>query len=84
MKNKTTIRRVGDSKLKCKAIKSGTTLWALKPKRKGNSKIKDQIKKSLDNWIMHHPQVVQSPIFNDCIKVNIYGHTGPQIVPKQS
>ena len=31
---------------------------------------------------MYHPQVVQSPIFNYCIKVNIDGHTGPQIVPK--
>ena len=31
---------------------------------------------------MHHPQVVQSPIFNDCLKVNIYGHTEPKLVPK--
>ena len=31
---------------------------------------------------MHHPQVVQSPIFNDCLKVNIGGHTEPQLVPK--
>ena len=32
--------------------------------------------------MMHHPQVVQSPIFNDCLKMKIYGHTRPQIVPK--
>ena len=31
---------------------------------------------------MHHPKVVQSPIFNYCLKVNIDGHTRPQIVPK--
>ena len=31
---------------------------------------------------MHHPQVVQSPIFNDCMKVKIDGHTEPQLVPK--
>ena len=31
---------------------------------------------------MHHPQVVQSPILNDCLKVNIDGHTRPQIVSK--
>ena len=31
---------------------------------------------------MNHPQVVQSPIINDSVKVNIYGHTRPQIVPK--
>ena len=31
---------------------------------------------------MHHPQVVQSPIVNDCLKVKIDGHTEPQLVPK--
>ena len=31
---------------------------------------------------MNHPQVVQSPIVNDCMKVNIDGHTEPQLVPK--
>ena len=31
---------------------------------------------------MHNPLVVQSPIVNDCLKVNIYGHTEPQLVPK--
>ena len=31
---------------------------------------------------MHHPQVVQSPIVNDCLKLNIDGHTEPQLVPK--
>ena len=31
---------------------------------------------------MHHPQVVQSPIVNACLKVKIYGHTEPQLVPK--
>ena len=31
---------------------------------------------------MRHPQVLQLPIFNHCLKFNIYGHTRPQIVPK--
>ena len=31
---------------------------------------------------MHHPQVVQSPISSDCLKVKIYGHTEPQLFPK--
>ena len=31
---------------------------------------------------MHHPQVLQSPIANDCLKVKIDGYTEPQIVPK--
>ena len=81
VKNKTAIRRVGASKSKLKAVKSVTTPWALKQKRKGNPKINDQIKKSIYSWIMYHPQVVQSPIFNDCLKVNIDGHTELQLVP---
>ena len=31
---------------------------------------------------MHHPQVVQSPIANDCLKVKIDYYTEPQLVPK--
>ena len=31
---------------------------------------------------MCHPQVVQSPSFNDCLKVNIDGHNRAQIFPK--
>ena len=59
---KTAYRRVGDTKSKHKAIKIGNTPWALKEKRKGHSKINEQIKKSVYKWIIHHPQVVQSQI----------------------
>ena len=31
---------------------------------------------------MCHPQVVRSPIVNDCLKVKLDGHTEPQLVPK--
>ena len=31
---------------------------------------------------MYHPQVVKSPIVNYCMKVNIDGHTEPQLVTK--
>ena len=31
---------------------------------------------------MRHPQVVQSTKFNDYLKLNIGGHTRPQIDPK--
>ena len=55
VKKKSAIFRVGTAKQKRKAIKSGTTLWSLKTKRKVNPKINNQIKKSLYNWIMHHP-----------------------------
>ena len=42
----------------------------------------EQIKQSIYNCIMHHPQVVQSPIANYCMKVKIDGHTEPQLIPK--
>ena len=31
---------------------------------------------------MHNPQVVQSPIANDCLKMKIDCYTEPQLVPK--
>ena len=82
VKNKTATCRFISAKSKRKAIKYGTTPWALKTNRKVNSKINDQIKKSLYNWILYQPQVVKPPIFNDCLKVNIDDHTEPQLVPK--
>ena len=39
VKKETAYRQVGSAKSKCKAITFGNTLWALKKKRKGNSKI---------------------------------------------
>ena len=82
VKKKTVYRRVRASKSKRKAIKFGYKPWTLKQKRKVNSKIYEQIMRYFYNWIMHHPQVVQSPIVNDCLKVKIDGHTEPQLVPK--
>ena len=77
VKKKTATHRFGSTKNKWKAIKYGTKPWTLNKKRKWDSKINDQINKSLYNWIMHHPQVVQSPIFNDCLKVKMDGHNEP-------
>ena len=82
MKKKTATHQVGADKSNIKQIKYGTTPWSLKQKQKRDSKINDQINKSLNNWIMNHPQVVKSPIVNDCLKVKIDGHTEPQLVPK--
>ena len=33
-------------------------------------------------WITRHPQVVQSTIYNDCLKVMLYDQTESQIIPK--
>ena len=81
VKRRTSICRVVTSKSKRKAIKAGTTPWEFKPKQKLNLKINDQIKKYLYNWIMNYPKVLRSPIFKYCLKVNIDGHTKPQIFP---
>ena len=54
----------------------------IETKAKRGFKIDEQINKSLYIWITHHPQVVQSPIVNYCLKVKIDGHIGPQLVPK--
>ena len=49
---------------------------------KNHEKNDEQIKNYLSDWIMHHPQILQSPIVNDFTKVKIDGHTEPQLVPK--
>ena len=45
-------------------------------------KINEQIKHNFYTWIARHPQVFQSPIYNYCLKDNLYDQTEPQIVPK--
>ena len=54
----------------------------IEKKSKRALKISEEIRKSLYNWIIHHPQVVQSPIANDCLKVKIDGYTEPEPIPK--
>ena len=39
-------------------------------------------KKSLYNWILKHPYVVQSPIENDCLKLSIDSQVETQLFPK--
>ena len=51
-------------------------------KRKGHSKINDQIKLDMYAWITHNPQVVQSPISNGCLKFIFYDQTETQLVPR--
>ena len=53
-----------------------------KTKRKGHSKINEHIECNLHAWITRHPQVIQSPISNDCLKVVLDDQTEPQLVPK--
>ena len=69
VKKRTAISCVGAKKSKRKSIKYGYGLWTNKTKQKGHSKINEQIKLKLYTWITRHPQVMQSPISNDCLKV---------------
>ena len=75
-------RQVGAAKSMRKTIKYENTPWGLKKNRKQHSKISEEIRKSLYKWIIHHPQVVQPPIANDCLKMKIDGYTELQLVPK--
>ena len=82
VKNKTEKRRIEAAKYKCRAMKMGNSLWTKKKKRRGHSKINEQIKRNLYSCIICHPQVVQSPISNYCLKVMFDYHTDHQVVPK--
>ena len=82
VKNKSAVRRVGDPTSNHKAIRAGSMLWSSITKSKVHTKINEIFKKSLYNWILQHPQVVQYPIANDYLKVSIDGNSEPQLVPK--
>ena len=56
-------------------MKVGTILWTKKTKLKVHSKINEHIKRNLYAWITRHPQVVQSPIYNHCLKVMLDDQT---------
>ena len=75
VKPKTAKRRIVAAKSKLRAMKVGTSQWTKKIKRKGNSKINEQIKRNMYAWITRHRKVVQSPISNDCLKVMLDDHT---------
>ena len=82
VKNKTAALRLGDAKPERKTIKAGSVLWPSIPKRPGQKKLKNGLRIFFNDWILQHPQVVQSPISNDWLKVSIAGHYEPQVATK--
>ena len=82
VKPKTAKLRIVAEESKHRATKVGTSHWTKKIKRKGHSKINEQIKINMYAWITRHPQVFQSPVSNDCIKVMFDDQTEPQLVTK--
>ena len=81
-KKKTYVCRVGADKSKRKAIISGSMLWSSITKSKRHKNINEQVNKYLYNWILQHPQIVQSSIEKRLPKVSIDGCSEPQLVPK--
>ena len=63
-----------------KAIISGSMLWSNITKMQGHSTINQQIKSILYNWILQHPQFVESPIANNSIKLSIDDQVETQLV----
>ena len=55
-------RRFVAAKYRRKSMKVCNSLWKNQKKRKGHSKINEQIKRNLYIWITRNPQVVQSPM----------------------
>ena len=82
VKPKTAKRRFVTAKYRLKSMKVGNILWSNKKNRKGNSKTNKQIKHNFYTWITRPPQVVQSLISNNCLKVMLDDHSEPQLVPK--
>ena len=81
VKKKTAKHHFGAAESKLRAMKVGNSLWNRK-KRKGHSKINEQIKINLFAWITCHSQFVQSLISNDCLKFMLYYQIEPQLVSK--
>ena len=73
--------RIVAAEEKRRAMKVGNIQWTQK-KRKGHSKIYEQIERNLYAWITRHPQAVQSPISKYCLKVMLNDKKEPQLVPK--
>ena len=80
VKKKTAKRRIVAAKSKRRAMKVGNSLYRNKTKRKRHSKINEKIKLNLYACITHHPQVVQSPISNDCLKFMLDDQAEPQLI----
>ena len=59
-------------------------MWPVNNNKKTERALKknEQIKRKIYKCITCHPQVVQSPIYNDCLKVIFDDQIEPQMVPK--
>ena len=58
VKSKTAVRGVGCAKSKRKSIRAGSMMWSIIPNSKRHTKINEQVKKYLCNFILQHSQVL--------------------------
>ena len=79
-KKKAYVRQFGYAKSECKAIIPGSMSWSSILKKIGHTQIHEWVKKSIYNCILQHPQILQSTIANDCLKVYLIAHSEPQLV----
>ena len=55
-------------------------MWSKFAKHRGHTKINQNFRESLYNWIIRHPQVVQYSIANYFIYVSIDGKSGKKLM----
>ena len=56
--------------------KQDSYFWLSVKLRRYFSNIEDCVKSAIHKWIISHPQVIQYPIYNDIIRLNIDGKNG--------
>ena len=61
------------AKAKRQAIKKVNSVCSNIAKRRGHTKINQNVREFLYRYILHHPRVVKYPIENGCLYVSIYG-----------
>ena len=75
VKPKTYVRRLCAPKSKRKETRSESMVWYSITNRLGHTKVNKRVNKALYNWILQLPQVVQSPIDNDYVRLSIDGQS---------
>ena len=75
VKYKTDVHKLGAAKAKRKAIRTGNELWSNIDIPGGHTKINQNSKEDLYNFILHHTQFVKYPISNYYIYESIDGNS---------
>ena len=79
-KPRTALRQLCVAKSKRKTIISGSMLWSSVPKQCSHTIINECLKKC--RYILHHAQVVQSPIANEYLKLSLDEQAVPHLLKK--